>query len=50
MSLSSTPVPMKNFILEILEIDPKNPTKTKQFGRTQFVLRDALLKGNTGKI
>jgi len=29
MSMSTTPVPMKNFILEVLEVDPKNPTKTK---------------------
>ena len=34
MSMSTTPVPMKNFILEVLEVDPKNQTKTKQYGRT----------------
>jgi hypothetical protein len=50
MSLSSTPVPNKNFILEVLEIDPKKPDKPKQFGRTQFLLRDALRRGATGKI
>jgi len=32
--MSTTPVPMKNFILEVLEVDTKNPAKTKQYGRT----------------
>jgi hypothetical protein len=29
MSMSSTPVHLKTFTLEILEIDPKNPNKSK---------------------
>lgn len=48
--MSTTPVHLKTFTLEILEIDPKNPNKSKQYGRTQFMLGDCLKKGNTGRI
>lgn len=41
---------MKSFILEVVEVDPKNPKKTKVVGKTQFLMRDALKKGNTGKM
>lgn len=50
MSTSTTPVHQKNFLLEILEMDPKKPGVSKQFGRTQFCLGDCLKKGATGKI
>lgn len=49
-SLSDTPVNMKNFLLELLEMDPKNDKKSTRFGRTQFCLGDCLKKGATGKI
>lgn len=50
MSISATPVHLKNFMLEILEMDPKKPDKSTQFGRTQFCLGDCLKKGPTGKM
>lgn len=50
LSMSVTPVHYKTFLLEILEIDPKKPDKSKNFGRTQFVLGDCLKLGQTGKI
>jgi hypothetical protein len=50
LSMSITPVRYKTFLLEILEIDPKKPDKSKNYGRTQFVLGDCLNKGQTGKI
>ena len=47
---SRVPVPMKNFVLEVVEQDPKNPKKQKVLGKTRFLMRDALKKGNTGKM
>ena len=41
---------MKSFILEVVEIDKKNPKKQKFIGKTQFLMRDALKKGNTGRM
>ena len=41
---------MKSFILEVIEIDPKNTKKQKFIGKTQFLMRDALKKGNTGRM
>ena len=41
---------MKTFILEVVEIDQKNPKKQKFIGKTQFLMRDALKKGNTGRM
>jgi len=41
---------MKTFVLEIFEKDQKNPAKERLFGKTQFLMRDALRKGNTGRI
>ena len=47
---SRVPVPMKSFVLEVMESDPKNPKKTKLLGKTQFLMRDALNKGSTGRM
>ena len=47
---SRVPVPMKSFVLEVVEIDAKNPKKQKFIGKTQFLMRDALRKGNTGRM
>ena len=48
---SRVPVPMKSFILEVIEItDPKNHKKQKVMGKTQFLMRDALRKGSTAKM
>lgn len=47
---SRVPVPMKSFVLEVIESDPKNPRKQKLIGKTQFLMRDALHKGNTGRM
>ena len=41
---------MKNFVLEIIEFDPKNSKKQKLLGRTRFLMRDALNKGSTGRL
>ena len=41
---------MKSFVLEVVEIDPKYPKKQKFIGKTQFLMRDALKKGNTGRM
>lgn len=46
---SRVPVPMKSFILEVIEIDPKNK-KQKVMGKTQFLMRDALRKGSTARM
>ena len=46
---SRVPVPMKSFVLEVIEIDPKS-RKQKTIGQTQFLMRDALRKGNTGRM
>lgn len=47
---SRVPVPMKSFVLEVVEIDPKNPRKQKLMGKTQFLMRDALNRGSTGRM
>ena len=47
---SRVAVPMKSFILEVVEIDPKNPKKQKFIGKTQFLMRDALKKASTGRM
>jgi hypothetical protein len=41
---------MKSFILEVIEIDSKNPKKQKYIGQTQFLMKDALKKGSTGRM
>ena len=41
------PVPMKTFVIEITEIDLKSG-KHKFFGKTQFLMKDAMRYGNTG--
>ena len=41
---------MKSFILEVIEIDPKKPHKPRFIGKTQFLMKDALKKGNTGRM
>lgn len=50
ISRSSLPVPQKTFLIEIFEVDPKNKQKKKFVGKTQFLMRDALKKGHTGKM
>jgi len=47
---SRAPVPMRNFVLEVIENDPKNPKKSKVLGKTAFLMRDALNKGNMGRL
>lgn len=47
---SRVPVPMKNFVLEVVEQDPKNPKKQKVLGKTLFSMRDALNKGYAGRL
>ena len=47
---SRVPVPMKNFVLEVVEKDPKNPKKQKVLGSTLFLMRDALNKGYSGRL
>ena len=49
ISRSRMPVPMKTFVIEIFEVDPKNQ-RHKFFGKTQFLMRDAMRKGHTGKM
>lgn len=41
---------MKSFILEVIEIDPKNSKKQRFIGQTQFLMKDALKKGSTGRM
>lgn len=41
---------MKSFVLEVVEVDPKNSKKQKVMGKTQFLMKDALRKGNTGRM
>ena len=41
---------MKSFVLEVVEIDPRKPEKEKFIGKTQFLMKDALKKGNTGRM
>ena len=47
ISRSRMPVPMKTFVIEITEIDLKSG-KHKFFGKTQFLMKDAMRYGNTG--
>ena len=47
-SKSRVAVPMKSFVLEVIEIDAKN--RQKFIGKTQFLMRDALKKANTGRM
>lgn len=47
---SRVPVPLKSFVLEVVEVDQKNPKKSKTIGKTQFLMRDALKKANTGRM
>jgi hypothetical protein len=39
---SQSPLALKTLVVEILEVDKKDPKKVKVAGRTQFLLRDAL--------
>lgn len=41
---------MKNFVLEVIESDPKNAKKQKVLGKTAFLMRDALNKGKVGHL
>ena len=47
---SRAPVPMRNFALEIIEQNPKNAKKQKVLGKTAFLMRDALDKGQVGRL
>lgn len=40
---------MKTFIVEIFELEPKT-NRQKFFGKTQFLMRDAMRKGHTGRM
>ena len=41
---------MRNFALEIIEQNPKNAKKQKVLGKTAFIMRDALDKGQVGRL
>jgi hypothetical protein len=43
---------LKTLVIEVVEVDVKNPNKSKVVGKTQFLMRDALAKasGSQGKV